>query len=655
MSSSTTDRRLGLTGGTAFKAPVKAATTANVTLSGEQSIDGVSCVTDDRILVKNQTTASQNGIYVVDTGSWTRDLDFDGRNDVVQGTQVYVNTGGTANGGGTFVVTTSGTITPGSTSIAFSRTAAGTVTPTNNASSASQTLFTVATYQPGANSIEVYVNGLRQRLTSDYTETSSTSITFTYALQSGDEVDTFSTVPAATLTAAAASTVSVADAGDYFVGTTAEAVLQEIAQAIAADNGDASVTLTNASSDRIQRWNTALTSNRTVTLSTSNAKDGATFVVVRSSGATGNFTLTVGSTLATLRATGEWCRVVYDAGTSAWVLSQYGILPTAEIRAMSADNGDAGVTLTVASSERTQRWATVLTADRTCSLSVTGAYSGARFHIVRTEVATGSFSLVVSGTAVLLVLASGQWCDVEYTGTAWIVVGFGDLRPASTSVVSIFDDYLGEEIDGHRWQSLIGTDSSCRQAIVRADQISGIVRLTTGVDAGATMALNGTQLQSHLNWKSAQGGLAFEAKITMDAITSVAVFIGLTDQVSALEMPFTLAAGDALTSNATDACGILFDTAADTDNWWLVGVAADIDATKQNSAVAPTASTYETWRIELSATGVAGFYRNGTLVGTSMSGALSATAALTPIVAAFSRTSSSRNIDVDFVMTKAQR
>ena len=54
----------------------------------------------------------------------------------------------------------------------------------------------------------------------------------------------------------------------------------------------------------MQRWNTALTANRTASLSTSNAKEGANFVVVRGAGATGDYTLTVGS-LAVLRAPGE--------------------------------------------------------------------------------------------------------------------------------------------------------------------------------------------------------------------------------------------------------------------------------------------------------------------------------------------------------------
>jgi hypothetical protein len=52
--------------------PVVAATTGNITLSGPQTIDGVSCVAGNRVLVWKQTTATQNGIYLVAAGAWTR-------------------------------------------------------------------------------------------------------------------------------------------------------------------------------------------------------------------------------------------------------------------------------------------------------------------------------------------------------------------------------------------------------------------------------------------------------------------------------------------------------------------------------------------------------------------------------------------------------
>lgn len=92
---SSTDRRFGFIGEVAIKGPVVVATTANITLSGTQTIDGVAVVADDRVLVKNQTTGSENGIYVASATAWARAVDFDGNEDVKKGTLIYVHSGST--------------------------------------------------------------------------------------------------------------------------------------------------------------------------------------------------------------------------------------------------------------------------------------------------------------------------------------------------------------------------------------------------------------------------------------------------------------------------------------------------------------------------------------------------------------------------------
>jgi hypothetical protein len=59
------------------KASVKAASTANISsLSGTMTIDGVALVAGDRVLVKDQTTTSANGVYVVAAGAWARSVDL---------------------------------------------------------------------------------------------------------------------------------------------------------------------------------------------------------------------------------------------------------------------------------------------------------------------------------------------------------------------------------------------------------------------------------------------------------------------------------------------------------------------------------------------------------------------------------------------------
>lgn len=118
MPSTTTDRLNGLTTSVAVKAPCRVATTANITLSGLQSIDGVTVVAGDRVLVKNQTTTTENGVYEASASAWVRAADFDGSLDVVGGTLLGVNTG-TANADSYWRVVGDGEKLPGTDAITF--------------------------------------------------------------------------------------------------------------------------------------------------------------------------------------------------------------------------------------------------------------------------------------------------------------------------------------------------------------------------------------------------------------------------------------------------------------------------------------------------------------------------------------------------------
>jgi hypothetical protein len=109
--------------GLAWKDTVRAATTANITLSGTQTVDGVALTATQRCLVKNQSTASQNGIYDVAAGAWTRSADADIEAELLNAS-VFVSEG-TVNADTAWVCTTNAPITVNTTSLAWVQFAGG--------------------------------------------------------------------------------------------------------------------------------------------------------------------------------------------------------------------------------------------------------------------------------------------------------------------------------------------------------------------------------------------------------------------------------------------------------------------------------------------------------------------------------------------------
>ena len=113
--------------GSDYKASVRVVTVANVNLSGgaPTSVDGVTLVANDRVLVTAQSTGSQNGIYRVKTlgtgsnGTWVRSKDADTNDDVTAGMVVMV-TEGTTYADTQWKLTTNDAITVGTTSLTFS-------------------------------------------------------------------------------------------------------------------------------------------------------------------------------------------------------------------------------------------------------------------------------------------------------------------------------------------------------------------------------------------------------------------------------------------------------------------------------------------------------------------------------------------------------
>ena len=127
--------------GLEVKDSVVVATTANITLSGTQTIDGIAVTAGQRVLVKDQTTASQNGIYVVAAGAWSRSTDADTAAEFNSGVFFFVEKG-TDNADNGFVMTQDAAITFGTTAITFSQfSGAGQITAGSGLAKSGDTLL----------------------------------------------------------------------------------------------------------------------------------------------------------------------------------------------------------------------------------------------------------------------------------------------------------------------------------------------------------------------------------------------------------------------------------------------------------------------------------------------------------------------------------
>jgi hypothetical protein len=140
------------------KQSVRAATTANITLSGTQTVDGVALSVGNRVLVKNQTTGTQNGIYVVASSTWSRASDADEPNEVSPGLFLFVEEG-TLNADNGYVITSDAPLTVGTDAIVFTQfSGAGMIVAGNALTKTGNTLDVVVA---GSGGIEIVSDALQ--------------------------------------------------------------------------------------------------------------------------------------------------------------------------------------------------------------------------------------------------------------------------------------------------------------------------------------------------------------------------------------------------------------------------------------------------------------------------------------------------------------
>jgi len=173
------------------KQSVHVATTANLaSLSGLLTIDGHTLQAGERVLVKNQTTGADNGIYVAASGSWSRADDFDGTPAVSAGAFTFVEYGTTQAATG-WVLSTTGTITIGTTALTFTQFSGSGAYSAGDALSLTGNEFDVKYDNStvginGSNQLEVKDNGITSAKMADGSvELNTATVTGTLAVSNG--------------------------------------------------------------------------------------------------------------------------------------------------------------------------------------------------------------------------------------------------------------------------------------------------------------------------------------------------------------------------------------------------------------------------------------------------------------------------------------
>lgn len=107
------------------KPSVRVVAIANLTLSGLQTIDGITVAAGDRVLATAQTTGSQNGVYTAASGAWTRAVDADATGEITPGAFWFIEEG-TTYGSSQWRCSNTGTITLGTTAVTIAQFGAAT-------------------------------------------------------------------------------------------------------------------------------------------------------------------------------------------------------------------------------------------------------------------------------------------------------------------------------------------------------------------------------------------------------------------------------------------------------------------------------------------------------------------------------------------------
>lgn len=236
--------------------------------------------------------------------------------------------------------------------------------------------------------------------------------------------------------------------------------------------------------------------------------------------------------------------------------------------------------------------------------------------------------------------------DVGPLGGTWVMDG-KSIRGINGSTIYTrnlqrYDHFDQIAITGDK---TLVTDANCTAWAITAAKggtIQGAVNTTTGNVASISFG--------ELVYEADQGGLYFEARVNLSAITTFRAFFGLVDAKSyaTTVIPFSISA-TTVTSNVTgDGIGWLFDTAATSVTWNPVAAKATVANTLSFNGPAPVAATFDILQIAVDTLGNAEFFVNDQFKG-SLANALTATVRLCPMFSLQCVGAANRNANADYV------
>lgn len=216
--------------------------------------------------------------------------------------------------------------------------------------------------------------------------------------------------------------------------------------------------------------------------------------------------------------------------------------------------------------------------------------------------------------------------------------------------VKFFDDFLGDTINLD-WYIVNADAGGTAVAVVEAE--NGVVRGLSDGTNGDIQNIFGAE-----NWQpSVQGTIIFEARVALHTSLAQGIFIGLTDDNDADEVPID-DDGGTLTTTASDAVGFVYDSAGN-GTWDCVSVKADSDGAQVQCPTKfnPVLDTFQTFRIVVEDDGNCRYYINGeeiTASGAARSAAITTTVQYCPCVAQLAN-GTAADFDIDYFYVEGGR